>query len=717
MSFNPTTWAGESASFATAAAPYMGTIERAAKQYGVDAGTLSRLINAESSFNPNVTSKAGAQGLGQFMPDTAKSMGITNPFDPMQSIMGAARYYAQLKKRFKDDRLAIAAYNAGPGTIERYGGIPPWPETQNYVNKILGAPIVRPNLRDPEAQARRAEGPDATPVANEPLIARMMGAEPAGGATLPSPGATPTPFDPAVWSAGTPSPAPTPAPKATFDPGVWAGGKMFPKAAPKPAPVASPLPLPPTTPNLSAIPTPQPAPGPVPQKRGAGLLNPVATMGPRTPQTDQPGKISPWQTGANAFDLPLEVLNAAGRAAVQNSRPIVDPNTGNVTGSRAPRNIIESAGLSGETNPAMDQLSQIFEDPSKTLTEKLAIAEAEFGLNSPGEMEFWAKQDPGFRQSFASYYSKKHPWVTGGLTALGEWYNPAWRVLGLAGELGVAGRYAGVGRTGMPLVDRGLAGLETKVPGLTRTAPTGLVRGTGQLLGQVGRSVPVVGPHIGAGLDYLGLKIGQKFALYNGIIARGGAAMHRWSRRLDYALHNVRDSMHEKALLFYAGLSNPLKHIVDVGGVSRAEMEQVDVASQDYGQSIRPQRPPEPMPGEPPPKPSVPPAAAKSAEGAPPRNHPRLLRLRPQKSPRRNVLRRWLLRIATTPIRGRRSSKPSVRPRPAITNSPAIARLRADLSGCIATRRLVRCERSRSRARTRSRSTRPASRLMLCRAK
>jgi len=110
-----------------------------AEKFGIDPVLFQALIQQESAFNPKAISSAGAMGLTQLMPRTAKSLGVTDPLDPTQNMEGGAKYLSQLLKQFKGDRkLALAAYNAGPGAVSRYGGIPPFKETQNYVNKILG---------------------------------------------------------------------------------------------------------------------------------------------------------------------------------------------------------------------------------------------------------------------------------------------------------------------------------------------------------------------------------------------------------------------------------------------------------------------------------------------------------------------------------------------------------------------------------------------------
>ncbi|HCB04016.1 MAG TPA: lytic transglycosylase [Nocardioides bacterium] len=117
--------------------PYADLFNKAASTYGVDANLLAAMAKQESGFDPNAVSSAGAQGLMQLMPGTADALGVTNSFDPQQAVDGAARLMDDLLDRFGSTQLALAAYNAGPGAVMRYDGIPPYPETQNYVRSIM----------------------------------------------------------------------------------------------------------------------------------------------------------------------------------------------------------------------------------------------------------------------------------------------------------------------------------------------------------------------------------------------------------------------------------------------------------------------------------------------------------------------------------------------------------------------------------------------------
>ena len=112
-------------------------VRAAARRHGIPEDLFLRLVRQESGFNPNARSHKGALGLAQLMPATARRLGV-NPRDPLQNLDGGARYLAQQYRRFGTWRLALAAYNAGPGAVERHKGIPPYRETRNYVRAILG---------------------------------------------------------------------------------------------------------------------------------------------------------------------------------------------------------------------------------------------------------------------------------------------------------------------------------------------------------------------------------------------------------------------------------------------------------------------------------------------------------------------------------------------------------------------------------------------------
>jgi soluble lytic murein transglycosylase-like protein len=112
-------------------------IARAAVVHGVSPALIKAVMRAESNFQPDAVSHKGAQGLMQLMPATAQSLGVRDPLRPAENVLAGSRYLRRMLDRFGDLRYALAAYNAGPQAVDRFGGIPPFPETQQYVNRVL----------------------------------------------------------------------------------------------------------------------------------------------------------------------------------------------------------------------------------------------------------------------------------------------------------------------------------------------------------------------------------------------------------------------------------------------------------------------------------------------------------------------------------------------------------------------------------------------------
>lgn len=122
-------------------------IEEQARQANLDPLIIEIIVKHESAFNPTATSGVGAQGLMQLMPETAAELGCANAYDPVQNVAAGTRYFADLYRQYGDLSLALAAYNAGPGNVASYGGVPPIAETQNYVASIGGEYLSRRRKR------------------------------------------------------------------------------------------------------------------------------------------------------------------------------------------------------------------------------------------------------------------------------------------------------------------------------------------------------------------------------------------------------------------------------------------------------------------------------------------------------------------------------------------------------------------------------------------
>lgn len=151
---------------------YRSLAYQTAQKYGINPDLFVRQIQAESAFNPAAVSSAGAIGLGQLMPATAKELGV-DPTDPAQNLEGAARYMKQLLGRYKGDQtLALAAYNAGMGNVDKAGGVPNFKETQNYIAKIMGSNMAQQPTQQPQQPQQQSQG----------LLGGLLGGQGIGGA-------------------------------------------------------------------------------------------------------------------------------------------------------------------------------------------------------------------------------------------------------------------------------------------------------------------------------------------------------------------------------------------------------------------------------------------------------------------------------------------------------------------------------------------------------
>lgn len=139
-------------------APYGRIIQDASRKYGVDADLLFSVIAAESNFNPRAVSRRGARGLMQILPATAVRLGVKDVFDPEQNIDAGTRYLKKLLGNYRGDlALTLAAYNAGPGTVEKYGRVPPYNETIAYIRAIQKTYTLRKNKNDTKDAAKAAD--------------------------------------------------------------------------------------------------------------------------------------------------------------------------------------------------------------------------------------------------------------------------------------------------------------------------------------------------------------------------------------------------------------------------------------------------------------------------------------------------------------------------------------------------------------------------------
>ncbi len=138
-------------------------IRDAARRHGVDYKLVKAVIHAESAFDHLAVSRVGAQGLMQLMPATARDLRVSNPFDPRDNVEGGTRYLKQMLRRFRNDiSLCLAAYNAGPSTVLRYGGVPPYRETRSYIRRVKA--LMRRYEREEQVFSPSPPPPPAIPV-------------------------------------------------------------------------------------------------------------------------------------------------------------------------------------------------------------------------------------------------------------------------------------------------------------------------------------------------------------------------------------------------------------------------------------------------------------------------------------------------------------------------------------------------------------------------
>lgn len=166
----------------TTGSDWQAQVAEAAQANGVPPAVLSALVQQESGGNPDARSPVGAMGLTQLMPSTAASLGVDRPYDPVQNLWGGAEYLGEMLHRFGSLPLALAAYNAGPGAVSQWGGIPPYPQTEAYVKHILQMSGMGTAVAEPSG----SPGNGASLVANSPV---PSGLTVTAGRSAPAPGA------------------------------------------------------------------------------------------------------------------------------------------------------------------------------------------------------------------------------------------------------------------------------------------------------------------------------------------------------------------------------------------------------------------------------------------------------------------------------------------------------------------------------------------------
>jgi soluble lytic murein transglycosylase-like protein len=179
-------------------AEYRELIERTASQHGIHPDLVFAVAAVESNFNSRAVSEKGAQGLMQLMPETAARFGVADPFNPADNVLGGVRYMRFLLDLFNGNtRLAVAAYNAGENAVLAVRGVPPYPETRRYVEKVLKMfggkrPLLAPAVRKPPPAAPRSTAPPIRSYVDAAGIVHLTDGEPPAAALSPSPSASPS---------------------------------------------------------------------------------------------------------------------------------------------------------------------------------------------------------------------------------------------------------------------------------------------------------------------------------------------------------------------------------------------------------------------------------------------------------------------------------------------------------------------------------------------